>query len=209
VATVVDRRIERSRAAILTGAATVFLRHGYDRASVDDIAREAGVAKRTVYNVFPDKEALFRETIRVAIEIAERFSAELAAETGRMQDANRDIPRIARRLASAVLRGPVLPLRRLLVSEARRFPEFAREYRRRAPEAVLLALSEALQALADTGQLRLDDPAIAAEHLAFLIMGADMDRGMFDPAMASEARVRARADTGARTFLRAYGVDSR
>ncbi len=206
VTTVVDRRIDRSRAAILSGAATVFLRDGYDGASVDDIAREAGVAKRTVYNVFRDKEALFRETISLAIQIAERFSTELAAETGRMQDANRDIPRIARHLASAVLRGPVLPLRRLLVSEARRFPDLALEYRRRAPDAVLYAMSAALQELANAGQLRLDNAPIAAEHFAFLIMGADMDRGMFVTDTGSEARVRERADAGAKAFLRAYGV---
>jgi len=206
VTTVVDRRIDRSRAAILSGAATVFLRDGYDRASVDDIAREAGVAKRTVYNVFRDKEALFRETISLAIEIAERFSAELVAETGRMREADRDIPRIARRLALAVLRGPVLPLRRLLVSEARRFPDLALEYRERAPDAVLRALSAALQELANAGQLRFDDATVAAEHFAFLIMGADMDRGMFDTETASAGRVRKRAEAGAAAFLRAYGV---
>ena len=188
----VDRRIQRSRAAILTGA--------------EDVAREAGVAKRTVYNLFADKETLFRETILVAIEVAERFSAELAAEAGRMHDAARDIPHIARHLAAAVLRGPVLPLRRLLVSEARRFPDLALEYRRRAPEAVLRALSAALQGLVDAGQLRCERADIAAEHLAFLIMGADMDRGMFDATTASEARVRERADAGATAFLRAYGA---
>jgi TetR/AcrR family transcriptional repressor of mexJK operon len=202
----VDRRVQRSRAAILTGATTVFLREGYDRASVDEIAREAGVAKRTVYNLFADKEALFRETIGVAIAVAEQFSAGLAAEAGRMHDGDRDIPRIARHLAAAVLRGPVLPLRRLLVSEARRFPDLALEYRRRAPEAVLRALSAALQELADSGQLRLESADIAAEHFAFLIMGADMDRGMFDADTASEARVRERADAGAAAFLRAYGL---
>jgi TetR/AcrR family transcriptional repressor of mexJK operon len=205
---VVDRRIQRSRAAILGGAATVFLRDGYDGATVDDIAREADVAKRTVYNVFADKETLFRETILVAIAVAEDFSAGLAAEAGRMNDGNRDIPRVARHLASAVLRGPVLPLRRLLVSEARRFPDLAVEYRRRAPEAVLRALSAALQELADTGQLRLESADIAAEHFAFLIMGADMDRGMFDASTASESRVRERADAGAAAFLRAYGVQA-
>lgn len=200
----VDRRVERSRAAILSSAATVFLRDGYDRASVEDIAREAGVAKRTIYNVFDDKEALFRETIEQAVESAERFSSGLAAETGRMQEASRDVPRIARRLALAVLRGPVLPLRRLLISEARRFPDLALDYRRRAPEAVLRALSTALDKLADAGQLRLDSADMAAEHFAFLIMGADMDRGMFQPATVSETRVRERAEAGAAAFLRAY-----
>lgn len=204
MSTAVDRRVGRSRTAILSAATTVFLRDGYDGASVDDIAREAGVAKRTVYNVFDDKEALFREAISLSIEIAESFSAELAAEAGGLLDASRDLPRIARRLAAAVLRGPALPLRRLLVSEARRFPDLAMEYRRRAPEAVMRALSCALQELSDGNQLRLDNADVAAEHFAFLIMGADMDRGMFGAATASEARVRERADAGAAAFLRAY-----
>lgn len=207
MAVVLDRRIARSRAAILTGAATVFMRDGYDRASVDDIAREAGVVKRTIYNLFDDKETLFRETIAISIELAERFSDDLVAEAATMHDASRDIPRVARRLASAVLRGPVLPLRRLLITEARRFPELAMEYRRRAPAAVLRSLSAALRALAEDGQLSIDDSDIAAEHLAFLIMGADMDRGMFDPRAVSNTRVRARADAGAAAFLRAYGVE--
>lgn len=202
--TTVDPRIGRSRAAILSAATDVFLREGYDGASVDDIALEAGVAKRTVYNVFEDKEALFREAISLSIEIAESFSAELATEAIGMQDAARDLPRIGRRLAAAVLRGPVIPLRRLLVSETRRFPDLALEYRRRAPEAVMSALASALQDLADDKQLRLDNAAIAAEHFAFLIMGADIDRGMFGVAIASEARVRRRADAGTAAFLRAY-----
>ena len=206
MAVVVDRRVERSRTAILSGAATVFLRDGYDRASVDDIARESGVVKRTVYNVFDDKETLFRETIAVSIEVAERFSAELAAETATMRVASRDIPRVARRLAFAVLRGPVLPLRRLMISEARRFPGLAAEYRRRAPDAVLRALSAALSALNESGQLKIDDADIAAEHLAFLIMGADMERGVFNSGTVSDARVRARADAGAAAFLRAYAA---
>lgn len=85
--------------------------------------------------------------------------------------------------------GPVLPLRRLLISEARRFPELAIEYRRRAPEAVMRSLSTALRTLADAGPLPIDDSDIAPEHFAFLIMGADMDRGMFDQGAASDLRV--------------------
>lgn len=204
VSKVLDRRIERSRRAILSGATTVFLRHGFDAASVDDIAAEAGVAKRTVYNVFGDKEALFRATVLTVIQTAEDFSEMLAAEAGRMKDAPRDIPRVARRLATAVLHGPVLPLRRLLVSQARRFPDLAAEYRRRGPEAVMHSLAIALRGLADHGQLTIEDPDTAAEHFAFLIMGADLDRGMFNSAPISQTRLRSRADAGAAAFLRAY-----
>ena len=76
-----DPRITRSRALIMSAAARVFLLRGYPGTSVDDIAVEAGVSKRTVYNVFDDKEQLFRAIIGDAIATAERFSAELVATT--------------------------------------------------------------------------------------------------------------------------------
>jgi TetR/AcrR family transcriptional regulator, mexJK operon transcriptional repressor len=57
---VVDPRVIRSRAAILSAATTLFLRDGYVATTMDDIAETAGVSKRTVYNNFVDKDALFR-----------------------------------------------------------------------------------------------------------------------------------------------------
>ena len=44
---------------VIEGARTVFMRDGYEGASVDDIAREAGVSKATLYSYFPDKRVLF------------------------------------------------------------------------------------------------------------------------------------------------------
>lgn len=43
---------------ILTAAFRLFFRRGYARVSMDEIAAEAGVTKRTLYNHFPSKDAL-------------------------------------------------------------------------------------------------------------------------------------------------------
>lgn len=48
------------REAILAAALELFGRYGYRRTSIDDIAREAGIAKGTVYLYVENKEALFR-----------------------------------------------------------------------------------------------------------------------------------------------------
>lgn len=45
--------------AILAAAAQLFLRHGFRKASMDEIARASGVSKPTMYAYFADKEALF------------------------------------------------------------------------------------------------------------------------------------------------------
>ena len=54
----------RKVSQVLDGARTVFLRDGFEGASVDDIARQAGVSKATLYNYFPDKRILFMEVAK-------------------------------------------------------------------------------------------------------------------------------------------------
>jgi len=52
--------VDGKREAILAAALELFGRYGYRRTSIDDIARQAGVAKGTVYLYVESKEALFR-----------------------------------------------------------------------------------------------------------------------------------------------------
>lgn len=54
------RARERKRAALLEAALKLFGQYGYRRTSIDDIAREADIAKGTVYLSFASKEDLFR-----------------------------------------------------------------------------------------------------------------------------------------------------
>ncbi|MGZ3329359.1 MAG: TetR/AcrR family transcriptional regulator, partial [Xanthobacteraceae bacterium] len=52
-------RFDVKRASIVGGAKDVFLRHGFEGASMDEIAAAAGVSKMTVYRYFRSKEQLF------------------------------------------------------------------------------------------------------------------------------------------------------
>jgi len=86
------------REAILVAALELFGRYGFRRTSIDDIARQAGVAKGTVYLYVENKEALFRTLARTTLDgvlanaraaaearggpIAERLTAVLDAKFG-------------------------------------------------------------------------------------------------------------------------------
>ncbi|QOV38218.1 TetR family transcriptional regulator [Streptomyces ferrugineus] len=63
-------RGERRIAQLLEAAATVFTTTGYTAASTNAIAREAGVSPGTLYQFFPNKEA-------IAIELGDRLMHEL------------------------------------------------------------------------------------------------------------------------------------
>lgn len=199
-----DPRIVRSRLLILDAAAQVFVRSGYEATTMDEVAAVAGVVKRTVYNIFADKDQLFVATLSRSIETAETFLQPLTTGMA-LTDPDRDLPQLAVLLARSVLIGPVVPLRRLLVGESTRFPELAAEYRRRAPEAVITSLAQALRSAAARGLLDVADPELAAEHFAFLVMGADLDRGMLTGSIdRTDEQIRSRAVAGADVFLRAY-----
>jgi TetR/AcrR family transcriptional regulator, mexJK operon transcriptional repressor len=203
----VDPRITRSRVRIVEAATTHFLERGYLAANVDEIAAQAGVAKRTIYNIFGGKEELFRAVLAEVVATAERFAREVVGPVGTGDDVAGELRDVGTRLAQVVVAGGrIVALRRLLIGEVGRFPALAADYYERAPGRVMAALADALERYAERGLLDVDDPSLAAEHLAFLVMGASLDRALFAPADAppDPDLVEARAIAGVEVFLRAY-----
>jgi TetR/AcrR family transcriptional regulator, mexJK operon transcriptional repressor len=194
-----------SGGVIREAATALFLRNGYLGTSIDEIAAQAGVSKQTVYTHFADKEQLFTELVRGNSTVAEEFIQALAGlpET---DDLERDLGHLARRYVAAVIQPRVLQLRRLVIGESGRFPELARSYHEHVPERVISTLADCLRRLGDRGLLRVDDPALAASHLAWLILAVPLDRAMFcGDGTFPPAELDRFADAGVRVFLAAYG----
>jgi TetR/AcrR family transcriptional regulator, mexJK operon transcriptional repressor len=201
-----DPRVRRSRAAVLDAARTLFLRHGYAGTTMDEIAALAGLTKRTVYNNFGDKDALFREIAADTIATAEAFVRDMrdafagvgAAELPAALDS------FGRRLALGVVRPEVVAIRRLLIGEARDFPELAALYFDRAPGQVMATLAGRFGYLAKAGLLRVEDPRRAAAQFGYLVAGAALDRAVLTGAVPPEDEIIAGAREGVRTFLSRY-----
>jgi TetR/AcrR family transcriptional regulator, mexJK operon transcriptional repressor len=201
-----DPRVERSRAAIIAAAMERFLADGY-AADLDDIAQAAGVSKKTIYNVIGSKERLFRETLPSTLSAAEVLSAEIGASLTDADDVEEALRQAARRLAEVVLSEPIVNLRRLLIGVADRFPALVQDYYERAPGRMLATLADAFADLHRRGSLEVEDPTLAAEHFAYLAIGASLDRALFGvgPAPSARDEPSARAIRGAAAFYRAYG----
>ena len=56
-------RVKLREARLLDAAARLFARFGFDKTSVDDIARAAGVSKGAVYLHWPSKFGLFEAVL--------------------------------------------------------------------------------------------------------------------------------------------------
>ena len=203
-----DPRVVRSRAAVVAAARTLFLRQGYAGTTMEEIAALAGVAKRTLYNNYPDKGTLFTGIVVEVIAYAEEFARGLREElTVEVTAANlrARLDDLGRRLALGIVRPEVVALRRLLIGEAREFPALATEYFDRAPGRVLDALASGFEHLGRAGLLRLTDARHAAAQFAYLVAGEPLDRAVLVGTTAPKEHVIAGAREGVETFLARYG----
>jgi TetR/AcrR family transcriptional repressor of mexJK operon len=195
-----------SGGVILDAATTLFLRHGYAGTSMDEIAALAGVSKQTVYTHFADKERLFSDLVLRNTDRVDEFVDTLPRLLPDGDELEKDLRSLARRYITTVIQTRVLQLRRLVIAEGSQFPDLARTYYERVPERVLVALGSHLQRLAERGLLRLEDPQLAANHFAGLILWMPLDRAMFrrDEESLTTEELKRLADAGVRVFLAAY-----
>jgi AcrR family transcriptional regulator len=102
-----ERRETRAQ-RILDAASTLILRYGYHKTTMEDIAREAGVGKGTLYLHWNTREALFaalilREKVAMAEDIKQRIACDPAGATLRGLLKHAALALIQRPLLKAVL----------------------------------------------------------------------------------------------------------
>ncbi len=158
---------------------------------MEQIAGEANLSKKTLYNIFSDKETLFRRLVDDVLSHAGGFASQLPAVFDDLAAAKTPdaIHELGLRLAQAILRPDVIALRRLLVGEASEFPDLAEDYFDRAPGRVMRALADGFERLADAGMLSISNPVRAAEQFAYLVAGAPLDRAIFLGSLPAEKHV--------------------
>jgi TetR/AcrR family transcriptional regulator, mexJK operon transcriptional repressor len=202
-----DPRVVRTRAAVVAAARTLFLRQGYAGTTMEEIAALAGLTKRTVYNNYGEKDALFRQIVADVISYANEFVRGLQEEfTVGITRANLSarLDELGRRLALGIVRPDVIALRRLLIGEARDFPALAAEYFERAPGQVIDALASGFAHLAQAGLLRVADSRRAAAQFAYLVAGEPLDRAILVGTVPPKQQIIACAREGVQTFLARY-----
>lgn len=69
------------REKIIASAGKLFAEHGIKSITMDDIAASFGISKRTLYEVFADKESLLIECIRQDMELEDKYVKELMEQT--------------------------------------------------------------------------------------------------------------------------------
>lgn len=189
---------------VLHGAREVFMRDGFEGASVDDIARAAGVSKATLYSYFPDKRLLFMEMASC--------QCQLQADEALMTIDQSKPPATVLRQVGHTFLGFVLSetgqrIFRICVAEADRFPDLGRKFYQSGPMIMKTAVIGYLQSAMARGELRVDDLELASDQFAELCKAdiwLKLQFGIRDSFAPEEIdRV---VDGAVETFLARYGA---
>jgi TetR/AcrR family transcriptional repressor of mexJK operon len=160
-------RFDVKRASIVGGAKDVFLRHGFEGASMDGIAAAAGVSKMTVYRYFRSKEELFAGVIR---DLCERIIDE---DLERMLERRPEeaLRGFARKMVTILFARDTVELHRIVIAESRRFPALGRLFYKSGPEACIAMLAAYLERHSSSKILNLRNPRRTAEEFLELLRG--------------------------------------
>ena len=193
--------------AIAQAALRLFLRDGYERTSVDAIAAEAGVSKRTIYNRYGDKENLFLSVLRDTYTSMMATFREIAEKhLGEVSDVQQDLTAFALEVAGRMTTAPErIALVRLILTEAPFFPTLIRGERgEQGPSTMRGNVTAYLARLGEEGRLAITDPSEAADHLVALTINQINTRTMFGVVPISDAEVERIITAGVAAFVRAY-----
>jgi TetR/AcrR family transcriptional regulator, mexJK operon transcriptional repressor len=190
--------------AIAQAALRLFLRDGYERTSVDAIAAEAGVSKRTIYNRYGDKQTLFLSFLRdTGAAMLATFASIAEAHLSEVDDVERDLTAFFRETALTVTTAPErIALARLVMAEAPYFPALLRE--QMGTQSMHGTLTRHLARLGEAGRLAITDPSEAAEHLIALTLGQINSRTMFGAIRLTDTEIDRLVTSGVAAFVRAY-----
>ena len=198
-----DIRKGRKYDQVLEGAREVFMADGFEGASVDDIAKAAGVSKATLYSYFPDKRLLFMEVAKIECNRQTDMAVEDIDTT---QPPNVVLREISTGLMEFFLSDLGQQVFRISVAETGRFPELGHEFYQCGPLMVKNIIANYIQISMDRGELKIDDIDLAAYQLMELCKADLFPKLVFGvQTNFSEAEIEHVVNSAVEMFMARYG----
>jgi AcrR family transcriptional regulator len=191
------------RRQIVEGARSVFLAHGFDAASMGEIAKVAGVSKGTLYVYFKDKDELFKA-------IVEKECVFQAEGIFAFDVDDPDVAGTLARVGVAFVQKLCAPSRqaplRAVIAIADRMPNIGRTFYETGPAVGLAKMRAYLEAQVTAGRLMIPDCEVAAAQFIETCHAT-----LFKPVLFNFAppppleRIEYVVSIAVKTFMAAYG----
>lgn len=188
---------------VLEGARDVFMVDGFEGASVDDIARAAGVSKATLYSYFPDKRLLFMEVANMECARQSQSAFDCIDMNGPPRDVLCQAGAHFLRFITSKFGQQIF---RICVAESDRFPEIGRAFYKSGPERMRSVMGEYFRAAVARDDLQIEDFTLAVDQFGELCKADIWPRLIFGVTdTVSDADIERVVDSAVKTFLARYG----
>jgi AcrR family transcriptional regulator len=189
------------RRQILDGARRVFMDLGFDGASMNEIARSAGVSKGTLYVYFADKNRLFEAIVH--------GEALAHGQVVFNFDPGRDVETTLREFGKAYIELVCRPgggsAIRTVMAIAERMPDVGRRYYENVLEKTINRLADYLQAHVRSNDLAIENCQLAASQFHQMCQASLFLPFVFQAAPAPSAeRIAEVIESATRMFMAAY-----
>jgi AcrR family transcriptional regulator len=173
------RRKDARPEEITSAALDLFVERGFAATRLDDVASRAGVSKGTVYLYFANKEELFKAVVREALVAR---LVEFRSHIEQFQGTSQELLQLVfktwwERIGSTRISG----IPKLIISEARNFPEIARFYVKEVVRPGRETLAAVIQRGIDRGEFREVNPERIAHLLAAPMLQISLWRNALEP----------------------------
>jgi len=198
-------QLSNTQSAILEAARRIFIKDGYEAANIRTIAIESGFSKPTLYANFGSKERLFEALITNTC--AQIKPPEINVTSN--HSAKRILTKLAESYRQTVLSPGFIEFYRLVISEAKRFPELGAIFYRCGPQASRKVLADLLKQLGEKNILpKIKDTETAAEQFEALILEPIKVRAFLLPDTSmKKTQVNRFIESAITTFLSAYQLE--
>jgi len=192
------------RRQIIEGARRVFIEMGFDAASMNDITREAGVSKGTIYVYFANKEELFEALIE---EERRSIFANLYEALERGGTVRDTLTAYGIALVRKITSPAVLKAQRTVISICERMPELGVRFYDRGPKRGHDKLAAYLTRAVEAGALAIPDIELGAYQFADLSMSRMFRQCLFGYRSTSPAddEIARTVNSAVDMFVKAYG----
>lgn len=191
---------ERKRKEILTAAVSLFTEKGYEGTSVDDIAREAGVSKQTVYSHYNNKQTLFA----LAVEKKCRESGMDPEFIDPEEEPGIMLLELGRRFVGLLISPGAVRVHSVCTSSADSHPELGRLFFEHGPLQAVEVVSNYLAMLDKKGKLEIEEPDRAAWQFFGMLKAEAQMRAQFNLERQSKSDLEHYIQSCVDMFLRAY-----
>jgi TetR/AcrR family transcriptional regulator, mexJK operon transcriptional repressor len=193
------------RQAVVEAAKSVFFEEGYQLASMDQIAERAGTTKRTLYDYFGSKEALFTEVIANA---SKNFVEALPRPEDLPRDPRQGLRRFANEVRSLVSAEEAIRFERTVIAEAERHPEFGRGLYATGVLGAENILATYINSQIAAGRLRSHDSRLTAQVIVDLATNSALRRLFAAQDEASDRLASEALEEAIDLLIRNYSVDT-